>query len=120
MRCPFCQFTNITGDEICDESKAYLPADPIIERVNINGHPGKIAEIEHEGKVELGEVPSMSDAERAKAKKCMVVNINHFGSIVSVVLNEKYVRVSAAHEDASRPGRYGPVQKAELWKDPGA
>ncbi|KAK8906658.1 hypothetical protein QC760_005238 [Botrytis cinerea] len=120
MRCPFCEFNNITENEICNESKAYLPADPIVERVSITGYPDNIAKIEHEGKVEMGKDPSRSDAEIAEDKKCMVVNINHFGSVVSVVLNEKYVRVSAAHEDASRPGRYEPVQKAELWKAPGA
>ncbi|CCD44473.1 hypothetical protein BofuT4_P053740.1 [Botrytis cinerea T4] len=120
MRCPFCEFNNFTENEICNESKAYLPADPIVERVSITGYPDNIAKIKHEGKVEMGEDPSRSDAERAEDKKCMVVNINHFGSVVSVVLNEKYVRVSAAHEDASRPGRYEPVQKAELWKAPGA
>ncbi|TEY70238.1 hypothetical protein BOTCAL_0109g00190 [Botryotinia calthae] len=118
MHCNFCEFCNFSGDEICETSKAYLPADKIIERVSIKGVPDGGAEIKHEEKVELAEDPSRSDAEKAGDEKCMVVNIVNFGSAVSVVMNKKYVRVSAAHEVAARPGKYGPVKSAELWKEP--
>lgn len=71
--------------------------------------------IEHEEKVELWESTSKTDAEKAGEKPCMVVEVKKFGSLVAVVINEKYVRVSAAHEDAGGSAKYGPVKKAELW-----
>ncbi|TGO40635.1 hypothetical protein BHYA_0034g00550 [Botrytis hyacinthi] len=104
------------GHENCHQCKAYIPADRIITRVRITEQADKSVEIKHEENVELWEPASKTDAEKAEEKACMVVEVRKFGSLVSVIMNEEYVRVSGAHEDAGCSANYGPVKKTELWK----
>ncbi|TGO58280.1 hypothetical protein BOTNAR_0184g00130 [Botryotinia narcissicola] len=115
MQCIFCEYCNFSGHETCHQCKAYISADRVITCVRITEQSDKSVEIEHEEKVELWEPASKTDAEKAEEKSCVVVEIEIFGPLVSVIMNEEYVRVSAAHEDAGCSARYGPVKKAELW-----
>ncbi|KAF5877092.1 uncharacterized protein Bfra_001453 [Botrytis fragariae] len=115
MQCCFCRFCNFSKHENCNQCEAYIPVDRIIERIRITEQADKSVEIKHEENVELWAPASKSDAEKEEDKRCMVVEIKKFRSLVSVVMNEKYVRVSAAHKDADGSAKYGPVKKAELW-----
>ncbi|TGO73447.1 hypothetical protein BELL_0360g00040 [Botrytis elliptica] len=115
MQCIFCDACVFTGHEICHLCGAYIPANRIVQRVRITEQPDKTVAIEHEKNVELWQPVSKSDTEETDDKPCMVVEVDRSGSLVSVVMNEKYVRVSMRHKDASCPAKNGPVEKAELW-----